>query len=111
MIPIIFVVLSLIPGGFLFLLETYDRSQSFSTPLVPLIPLLGISCNVFLIANLGYATWIRLVVWLILGLIIYFFYGIRNSKLAKGATATIVIEENNAPAEIEMNTISADTKV
>ena len=109
-VPVIFLLLSFIPGSFLFLLETYDLSESFSTPLVPLIPLLGIASNVFLIANLGYTTWIRLIVWLTLGLIIYFFYGMRNSKLANYSAHVVTSDFVDEPAEIEMSTITSGSE-
>lgn len=77
------VILALIPGGLLFLQEPVDIPDTFTTPLVPFVPLVGITFNVFMMANLGYATWIRLVVWLVIGLLFYFLYGIRKSKLAE----------------------------
>jgi APA family basic amino acid/polyamine antiporter len=48
-----------------------------------LIPLLGAASTGYLMTELGIINWIRFVGWLIVGLIIYFSYGIRNSKLAK----------------------------
>jgi APA family basic amino acid/polyamine antiporter len=50
--------------------------------LVPLTPLLGIGMCVFLMAGLPMATWIRFVVWLLVGLVIYFGYGARRSRLS-----------------------------
>ena len=72
--------LALIPAVLLFFQETENVPETFATPLVPLVPLLGITFNVFMMANLGYATWIRLVVWLVIGVLFYFIYGIRKSK-------------------------------
>jgi APA family basic amino acid/polyamine antiporter len=53
--------------------------RSFRTPLVPLVPLIGIAFSVWLIANLDWITWVRFAVWMVLGLIVYAFYGYRNS--------------------------------
>lgn len=48
-----------------------------------LIPVLGlVSCG-YLISELGWTNWVRFIGWLILGLIIYFFYGYKNSRLSK----------------------------
>lgn len=104
LIWICFGIVALIPAGLLFTQETVNVSESFSTPLVPLVPLLGITCNVFMMANLGYATWIRLVVWLIIGVLFYFLYGIRNSKLAE---TTEVVQPEEQQEEIELEEIEA----
>ncbi len=55
--------------------------RPFRTPLVPLIPLLGVAFCLAMIAGLGLENWLRLFVWLILGFIVYFSYSIKNSKL------------------------------
>ncbi|WP_347159131.1 amino acid permease [Pontibacter chitinilyticus] len=47
-----------------------------------LIPVLGLLTNLYLMTELGITNWSRFLIWLILGLIIYFFYGYKNSKLA-----------------------------
>lgn len=55
--------------------------RAFKTPLVPLIPILGIlSCLVMMFALPG-DTWLRLIIWLALGFVIYFGYSVKNSKL------------------------------
>src|SRR5262245_9360881 len=59
-----------------------QRPRKFRVSLVPLIPLLGIAMCIFLMAGLPYATWIRFIVWLFMGLVIYFLYGSRCSNLA-----------------------------
>jgi len=61
--------------------------RSFKTPLVPLVPILGIVSCFALMAGLPGDTWIRLIIWLILGLIIYFAYGKKNSHLGREAAA------------------------
>ena len=47
-----------------------------------LIPVLGLLTNLYLMTELGITNWSRFLIWLVLGLIIYFFYGYNNSKLA-----------------------------
>jgi APA family basic amino acid/polyamine antiporter len=56
--------------------------RQFVTPMVPLVPILGIIVNTAMIFGLGWPNWTRLGVWLVLGLIIYFAYGRHHSKLA-----------------------------
>jgi len=58
-----------------------DRPRPFKTPLVPLIPILGIMFNGYMMFELGAANWIRLVVWLLIGLVVYFLYSRKHSKV------------------------------
>ena len=55
--------------------------RPFRTPFVPLVPLLGVAVCVFMIYHLGWENWARLFVWLIIGMIVYFTYSIKHSKL------------------------------
>ena len=52
---------------------------------MPLIPILGALLCLLLMFSLPPENWLRLFVWLAIGLVIYFFYGYRNSILAKPA--------------------------
>ena len=58
-----------------------DRERGFRTPWVPLVPVLGIVSCFYLMFGLPWITWLRFGIWLIVGLVIYFFYGYRKSKL------------------------------
>ena len=55
--------------------------REFRTPLVPLIPLLGVASCMLMMVGLGWTNWLRLSIWLALGLVIYFVYSKKNSKL------------------------------
>jgi APA family basic amino acid/polyamine antiporter len=59
-----------------------DAPRAFRTPLVPLVPLLGAGSCVVLMFSLPLAAWIRLGLWLVLGLLLYYLYGRKHSKLA-----------------------------
>jgi APA family basic amino acid/polyamine antiporter len=59
-----------------------DRPRKFRVPFVPVVPILGIGMCLFLMSGLPLATWIRFVLWLAAGLVIYFVYGVRHSRLA-----------------------------
>jgi len=58
-----------------------DAPRSFRTPWVPVVPILGIVVCLVMMASLPWATWLRLFVWLAIGLAIYYGYGQKNSKL------------------------------
>jgi amino acid transporter len=48
-----------------------------------LIPVLGLICNLYLMTELGVINWLRFIIWLIIGLVIYFLYGYKHSRLGK----------------------------
>ncbi len=60
------------------------RPRKFRVPLSPFTPLLGIAMCLALMAGLPLLTWVRFVLWLLVGLAIYFAYGARRSRLANG---------------------------
>jgi APA family basic amino acid/polyamine antiporter len=64
-----------------------ELRRPFRTPLVPLVPILGIVVNFWLIYGLGWSNWLRLIVWLLLGLVIYFGYSRFHSHLSKHPAA------------------------
>jgi APA family basic amino acid/polyamine antiporter len=71
-------------GGVLVLRYTRpDLPRPFKTPLVPFVPGLGILSCLYLMSGLPWGTWMRLLAWMALGLVIYFAYGIRKSKLRR----------------------------
>jgi len=60
-----------------------DLHRPFKTPLVPLVPILGMVTAVYLMTNLPLITWTVMIIWLLIGLVIYFGYSIRHSKVQK----------------------------
>jgi APA family basic amino acid/polyamine antiporter len=57
--------------------------RPFRAPLVPLVPILGILTCLLLMFSLPAENWYRLIIWLLIGLVIYFCYGRRHSVMAK----------------------------
>lgn len=60
-----------------------DAPRAFKTPLVPLVPVLGVITCLFMMVFLPLDTWIRLVAWMMVGFDLYLFYGMRRSHLNK----------------------------
>jgi basic amino acid/polyamine antiporter, APA family len=58
-----------------------DLDRPFKTPFVPVVPILSALVSLALMASLAWSTWERLIIWMIIGIAIYFAYGYRNSKL------------------------------
>jgi APA family basic amino acid/polyamine antiporter len=74
----------LVAAGVLILRRTDpDRPRPFRTPLVPWVPLLAMATCGYLMVEQPRVTWIRFVLWLAIGLVIYFLYGFRRSRLLK----------------------------
>eukprot|EP01095_Lingulamoeba_sp_RSL-Kostka_P012062 TRINITY_DN4722_c1_g1_i1.p1 TRINITY_DN4722_c1_g1~~TRINITY_DN4722_c1_g1_i1.p1 ORF type:complete len:558 (+),score=150.03 TRINITY_DN4722_c1_g1_i1:61-1734(+) len=101
--PLWAMIIYLIPPiliGFTFLLfPTLDVPDTFKTPLVPLIPCLGIYVNLYLIFALDIWSIVRVFIWTILGTLIYLFYGMKHSVLNtdnKVEDTDIGIINNNA---------------
>ncbi len=61
--------------------------RPFRTPMVPLVPILGILICGYMMYTLPSDTWIRLLVWMAIGLLIYFGYSVRHSKVARHVAA------------------------
>ncbi|HEX4604450.1 MAG TPA: amino acid permease [Candidatus Angelobacter sp.] len=62
-----------------------DLQRAFTVPLLPVVSILGIVVCGAMIYGLGWTNWARLILWLAIGLVLYFAYGKRHSKLESGA--------------------------
>ena len=58
-----------------------SQPRPFRTPWVPLVPILGVISNGYMMAKLGMWNWIRLIVWLAIGLVVYFTYSVKHSRV------------------------------
>nr|MDQ3746361.1 amino acid permease [Acidobacteriota bacterium] len=65
-----------------------DANRPFRAPFVPLVPILGILTCLLLMFSLPYENWVRLIIWLVIGLFIYFLYGRRHSVMSHEAAHT-----------------------
>ena len=57
------------------------QHRPFRTPWVPLVPILGVLFNGYMMYKLGWVNWARLIIWLIIGLVVYFAYGQKHSRV------------------------------
>ena len=79
-----FVIVSI---GVIFLrYQRPELERPFRTPLVPFVPALSALVSFALMAGLPAATWERLIIWMAIGLVIYFAYGYRHSEVRKRDT-------------------------
>ena len=62
-----------------------EQPRPFRTPLVPVVPILGIGFNGYMMYHLGYVNWLRLIIWLVIGLVVYFGYSRHHSRFSKPA--------------------------
>lgn len=78
---------SLVCIGIIILRKTEPHlERPFKTPLVPLVPILGIIVCLVMMASLPIESWERLAIWMLLGVVIYFTYGKKHSKAHLKAT-------------------------
>ncbi|KAL9247460.1 hypothetical protein vseg_020890 [Gypsophila vaccaria] len=61
--------------------HNFGHTGGYICPLVPLLPITCILINVYLLINLGSQTWMRVSVWLLIGVFVYLFYGRKHSSL------------------------------
>jgi APA family basic amino acid/polyamine antiporter len=60
------------------------KARPFRTPWVPFVPIMGVLFNGYMMVKLGWINWARLIIWLIIGLFVYFFYGQKHSRVQQG---------------------------
>jgi len=83
-----FVIVSI--GVLVLRIREPELPRTFKTPAVWIVAPLGALSALYLMISLPWRTWERLIIWFVIGMFVYFFYGIRRSKLAKS-------RENAAP--------------
>ncbi|CAH0564535.1 unnamed protein product [Brassicogethes aeneus] len=72
----------LIMGGCMLVIVAHHQNNAglrFKVPMVPFIPALSILCNIEFMVHLNVLTWLRFFVWMIMGMLVYFLYGIHHS--------------------------------
>ena len=72
-----------------------SSATAFFCPWVPLIPILGITANIYLMINLNPLTWLRFAIWLVVGIAFYGIYGARHSRLRNRNTVTAASDNHS----------------
>ncbi|HEY9395674.1 MAG TPA: amino acid permease C-terminal domain-containing protein, partial [Nocardioides sp.] len=67
-----------------------DLPRSFKVPFSPVLPIVAALICIYLTLNLSVETWLRFLVWMVIGFAIYFLYGYRNSRVGKGGDDNVV---------------------
>ena len=81
-----FVIVSL--GILLLRYQRPELERPFKTPLVPFVPILSAVVSFALMAGLPWHTWQRLIIWMVLGIVVYFAYGYRHSEVGMADART-----------------------
>ena len=79
----LFAFVIIIIAVFIMRRQNPDTKRGFRVPALPFIGALGIMFNVGMMLSLGWENWLRLFLWMAIGLVIYFFYGQRHSRINK----------------------------
>ncbi|KAL4591915.1 hypothetical protein LXL04_004890 [Taraxacum kok-saghyz] len=74
---------------------TFGESGGFLCPFVPFLPVACILVNTYLLINLGIGTWIRVSVWLVIGVLVYVLYGRKHSLLVDTVYMPIVLQNEH----------------
>ncbi|MFI5916577.1 amino acid permease [Dactylosporangium sp. NPDC051541] len=66
-----------------------DLPRGFKTPLVPFLPIVSVLASLWLMLNLPVVTWVRFLIWMAVGLVLYFAYGMRRARLSSDTTSEV----------------------
>lgn len=69
-----------------------NKERPFRTPWVPFVPIMGILFNGYMMIKLGWLNWARLIVWLAIGLVVYFTYSVKHSKVRQRLTNSVDVK-------------------
>ena len=79
--------------------------MTFKVPGVPLVPAAAVFVNIYLMMKLSLATWVRFFIWLLIGLMIYFFYGLKHSSENVLATSPPPLTPSPSPSATKEDSI------
>ena len=71
-----------------------DMRRPFRAPISPVLPIVSGICCVLLMSNLAVETWLRFLIWLVIGLVVYVAYGRTHARLADPARFDALVHED-----------------
>jgi APA family basic amino acid/polyamine antiporter len=74
-----------------------NLERPFRTPWVPFVPLMGILVSGLMMVSLPFDTWLRLIIWLVIGMAVYFFYGRHHSRVQAAAGGRLKPSDAKTP--------------
>ncbi len=77
-----------------------DMPRGFRTPWVPVVPIAGIAINLYLMSSLSLQVWIRFLIWLAIGIAIYFWWGHKSASRVMAERAASVPAELHPSPEV-----------
>jgi APA family basic amino acid/polyamine antiporter len=87
---------AIVCGGVLVLhYRSPELHRPFRTPWMPVVPILGVLSCLYLMATLPWATWERLIIWLVIGFVIYFAYGRKHAARVRSEREAVAQEVAN----------------
>lgn len=90
----------------------FRNTIMFMTPGLPFVPAIAITVNIYLIFKLSILTLVRFTIWMTLGFIMYFYYGIKNSTLEEAADSDQNIELTVTDSEKpKYNNVTSDQSI
>ncbi|CAL1545275.1 unnamed protein product [Lymnaea stagnalis] len=104
---VVAIVLGLLPVACLVFIQCQPQSTAplaFKVPFVPYLPAISALVNIYLMLKLSAMTWVRFGVWMLIGFIIYFGYGIRNTKQEMNYVHPSSIEETDEEDSMQKET-------
>uniref|UniRef100_T1IVD2 Cationic amino acid transporter C-terminal domain-containing protein n=1 Tax=Strigamia maritima TaxID=126957 RepID=T1IVD2_STRMM len=110
LLVVIFFLGSVASFVILFIYQQSEEKLAFKVPWVPVIPALSILCNIFLLTSLDMYAWIRFAVWMVIGMLIYFGYGIHHSKNSPQKAVEPEIKMSNEYEKILPNNENVTTR-
>ena len=110
----IFLVFTVLSLTYLSLISVDNKANlkaNCRVPFVPYLPGASVFVNIYLMTQLNFSTWIRFGAWMSVGILVYLFYGIKNSQLERGQFAESEVRTTTAVLQVMSSSSSDDVEI